>query len=298
LGTSVAGGNFDGTGLSGYAMGASGQDSGGGHTWGGATYLFNGTSAFLTQGYSNMPNQIYYATNYASGSTSLPTVSGGSSTSNHIATGSGVGLGGSSTGVSSDWVHGIGTLAGDSVSGGAGNDYIGIVGTTNSFNINGGGGWNTLVFENVKGGGGMSVDLGKLGLSVQNIDQFDLSNELNTAKTDPNTDSNGAHQFVGATTGNTLIVHLADVIHNYNGATTPNTVSGGSTAANYMTILGDANSTVKLDSGWSKGSSVTMTVTNGTDPTDLSFIQYHNTAMKDNHMYDLLIQSTITPHIG
>jgi hypothetical protein len=231
LGTSAAGGDFNGTGLNGYVIGAWNTNTSGttittqtGVGGQGEVLNFNGTTAYLTQSYNNASDQAYYASN--SPTTANP---GGI---NHIITGTG----------NDDWIHGIGAATAstytpsanspyqyDVAYGGAGNDFIGIVGT-NFTRVDGNEGRNTLVFE----GNGINLNLASEGLKVQNFQTFDLNNQENSAATDP------AGKFTGVTTGNTLELRLSDVLAEGNGN---NALGGGH---QNMTILGDSNSTVQL----------------------------------------------------
>jgi hypothetical protein len=263
LGTDVTGGDFNGTGIHGYSFGAWGDNVGNAKS--GQVYVYDGTTVLLTQAVSNDSGQIYYAgDNPASVTTMMK------DGVDLIATGSG----------NNDWVHGIGTdttgkpagdwsVQHDAVNGGIGNDYIGIVGTDFT-SINGGGGWNSLVFEQ----SGLTLDLTQMGLRVQNIGQFDLSNSLHTSAADPR------NLFSDPTTGNTLKLSLADVLSE-NGAAGP--------SSQHMTILGDSSSTVVLDNTSSlAGSGWMMTGSQAVDGTN--FDVYHNMSMGSNTAADLLIQ--------
>jgi uncharacterized protein (DUF2141 family) len=280
-GTDVAGGDFRGTGIDSYVFSSWGYSTVSTNVAGaqvGRIYANGGTPEFLTQPYFNADNQIYYADTQGTG---YQTIVNGVDI---FVTGIG----------NNDWVHGIGadttgttalTVQHDSVNGGAGSNYIGIV-STNFTNVNGGGGWNTLVFENV-GTSGMTVDLSKVGLRVQNFQEFDLNNQLNNLSTDPRT------TFTGAAENNTLALRLSDVLNisqslGSNGYTGPN-------GQHQITILGDGTSTVQLltaagtptnsanGAGWTQTGSQTIG--------GIQFDQYHNSAVAaTNTAADLLIQ--------
>jgi hypothetical protein len=243
MGTDVSSGDYQGTGLSGYTIGAPGGTA---SQAVGRVYQFDGTTNQLTQGYTNSDNAVYYQ------NTNNPT-SGA-----HIATGSG----------NNDWVHGIGTHAQDSASGGRGNDHIGIV-STNFNGINGGAGTNTLEFER----GGISLDLTKLSAKVQNFSQFDLNNQFNSVASDPQ------QTYVNKTAGNTLSLSMGDVL---NVGTTSASTAG---VKHTVTIVGDSTSTVHLqDTGWAQSSVTQSSVVNGTT---LMFNVY------TNHTAELLIQQGV-----
>jgi hypothetical protein len=187
------------------------------------------------------------------------------------------------------------------VVGGKGDDFIGIAGTTFS-SVNGGAGFNTLVFE----GSGMSVNMTSMSTQVLSITQFDLSNLLNNASTDPGAPDpktglpSGTKQDVGATHGNTLVLTLNDVVglvSEMKGVSSQNKVISGSTSANHITILGDASATVDLDqgSGWKSGTTETMNVWNGYNYiTGVVFNVYHPLALTDaNTSADLLIEQGV-----
>jgi hypothetical protein len=278
LGTAVTGGDFNGSGISGYSMGAWGETVNG-VIDAGAIYTYNGTTAWLTQAYSNADGAVYYAGDQGMGITAqaVQNISNGVDL---IATGAG----------NNDWVHGIGTdtlgkdgdltVQHDAVSGGAGDDFVGIVGT-NFTTVNGGAGWNTLVFEQ----SGLTLNLTQMGQRVQNFGTFDLDNQSNNSTTDPR------GQFKGETTGNTLQLSLSDVLSE-NGALNAANQSGTHTLANpgHMTILGDANSTVQLDGtnslAGSNWSSTGTQVIGG-----ITFDVYHNSTA--NTLADLLIEQGV-----
>jgi len=255
LGTDVTGGDFSGTGLSGYAFGAWGQNVAKPQT--GEVYTYDGISTFLTQLISNADNAVYYAGQKTAGA--MPAHDG----VDLIATGSG----------NNAWVHGIGTdttggastgVQHDAVNGGRGDDHIGIIGTTFT-GIDGGGGQNTLVFE----ASNLTLDLTQMGLRVQNITQFDLNNQSHSAAADPK------NLFADATTGNTLKLTLADVVRESDGV-----------ASAKMSILGNSSSTVDLtDAGWA----IASTQNTG----GVNFDVYHNAAMGSNTVADLLIQQGV-----
>jgi hypothetical protein len=268
LGTSVTFGDFSGTGIDGYSFGAWGQNS----NQTGAAYVYNGTTAFITQGYTNASQQVYYAGSAGLGTVGTDGKAAFAAGVDHIITGTG----------NNDWVHGIGTdnnnpgsstynpvYGHDSVVGGKGDDFIGIAGTTFS-SVNGGAGFNTLVFE----GSNMNVNMTSMSTQVLSITQFDLSNLLNNASTDPGAPDpktglpNGTQHYVGETHGNTLTLTLNDVVglvSEMKGVSSQNLVTSGSTSANHITILGDASATVDLDkgSGWAIAGTETMNVWNG-----------------------------------
>jgi len=265
MGTDVAGGDFSGTGISGYAISAWGQDNGS-LAQAGVVSIYNGTTAYLTQLISNDNGHVYYAGDNPLGAALLQ------NGVDIIATGTG----------NNDWVHGIGTdttgttstaVQHDAVSGGVGNDYIGIIGT-NFTSVNGGSGWNTLVFE----GSNLTVNLAQMGLRVQGFAQFDLNNQSNNNASDPQ------GQFLTPSTDNTLALRLSDVLSESNGAVGP--------SSQHMTILGDTSSTVQLD-----GSSTlagTNWVTTGTlTVSGVVFDVYHNSSMGSNTAADLLIQQGV-----
>jgi hypothetical protein len=288
LGTDVTGGDFNGSGISGYSMGAWGETVNG-VTNAGATYTYNGTTAWLTQAYSNADAQVYYAGDQGVGITvqAEQNISNGVDL---IATGAG----------NNDWVHGIGTdtlgkdgdltVQHDAVSGGAGNDFVGIIGT-NFTSVNGGAGWNTLVFE----GSNLTLNLTQMGQRVQNFGTFDLDNQSNTASTDPGNPATGEApgQFVGTTQNNTLQLSLSDVLSE-NGVLSVANQSGTPSMANpgHMMILGTSasNATVQLDgttsltgSNWSNTGTQTI---NG-----ITFDVYHNSTA--NTLADLLIEQGV-----
>jgi hypothetical protein len=254
LGTDAAGGDFNGTGLNGYAIGSWGSNASAAGLasaiGAGEVLTYNGTTAYLTQAYSNLGGQIYYAGNITNQD---PNNTG---SINHIVTGSG----------NNDWIHGIGAATAASYSpaptsayqydvayGGAGDDHIGIVGL-NFTRVNGNEGWNTLVFE----GKGINLNLATQGLAVENFQQFDLNNQENTTTTDPQ------GKFTGLTTGNTLSLRLSDVLSEGN---VDNQLSPGSSsiaAHTAMTIMGDSSSTVQLLTSTGAPSTVTSTASDGT----------------------------------
>jgi hypothetical protein len=266
LGTDVTGGDFSGTGISGYSFSAwnatnSANGSGSAAYAAGQTYIYNGTTAYLTQSYSNGDDHVYYAGDQGANSA---TIRNGVDL---IATGTG----------NNDWVHGIGadtlsrngdtTVQHDAVSGGIGNDYVGIL-STNFTSVNGGAGWNTLVFE----GSNITLDLADMGLRVQGFAAFDLSNQLNNA----NTDSRGL--FTDATVGNTLQLGLADVLSESNDTVGLNTQR--------MTVLGDSASTVEFtDKGWTTSGTQTISGT--------TYDVWHNSAMGGSTYADLLVQKGV-----
>jgi hypothetical protein len=262
LGTSVAGGDTNGSGISSYSMGAWGENTGSANN-GGAVYTYNGTTAFLTQGYSTANGAVYYAGDQGVGYTNSLVANG-----NHIATGQG----------NNDWVHGIGLNAGDSVDGGAGSDFVGIVGT-NFMSLNGGNGWNTLVFEH----SGLTLNLTAMGLKVQGFAAFDLSNQLNNPATDP------SGKFTGATTGNMLELRLADVLQESNGNV------GLSTQ--HMTIMGDASSVVQLLTAdgaiTTNASQAGWAISNTTTVNGVNYDVWHNSAANGT-VADLLIEHGVT----
>jgi hypothetical protein len=252
----------------------------------GATYFYNGTTAYLTQPYVNANSAVYYAgDNPTSTTVGLPTMVNGVDL---IATGAG----------NSDWVHGIGldstgtlstTVQHDVVDGGSGNDFVGIV-STNFTSINGGEGWNTLVFE----GSNIFLNLGQMGLRVQGFQQFDLNNQSNNTSTDPR----GDHQFTGTTTGNTLSISLADVLSEANASagttsTASATSAAGLTTTQHVTILGDASSTVALDGSSSLGTTQ-WAISGGTQTINgVVFNDYHNSVMGTATYADVLIQQGV-----
>jgi hypothetical protein len=189
------------------------------------------------------------------------------------------------------------------VVGGKGDDFIGIAGTTFS-SVNGGAGFNTLVFE----GSNMNVNMTSMSTQVLSITQFDLSNLLNNASTDPGAPDpktglpSGTQQYVGATHGNTLVLTLNDVVglvSEMKGVSSQNKVISGSTSANHITILGDASATVDLDQGWTQAGTDTINVWNGYSyTTGLVFDVYHNSSMGANTSADLLIEHGVNLKIG
>jgi len=284
LGTDVTGGDFSGTGLSGYAFGAWGQngsvtttstDKCSGKTTTttkvlaqiGQVEVHDGIETFLTQLISNADNSVYYAGNNPA--SAMPMQNG----VDLIATGAG----------NNAWVHGIGTdttgsasltIQHDAVSGGRGDDHIGIIGA-NFTSINGGNGTDTLVFE----GSGINLNLADMGLRVQNFEQFDLNNQTHTAAGDPQ------GLFSGLTQGNILELRLSDVMSQMGDA--PN--------SQHMSILGDSTSTVVLDEkNWSTSSTQTVD--------GVTFDVYHNSTLASgNTAADLLIEHgvhVITGGIG
>jgi hypothetical protein len=280
MGTDVTGGDFSGTGIDGYSFSAWGMATTNVSTGtgtvvqAGQNYIYNGTTAYLTQPYNNADHSVYYAGVQGVGSATI------SQGVDIIATGQG----------NNDWVHGIGTdttgstLTGvqhDSVSGGVGNDFIGIIGTSFT-SLNGGEGANTLVFEN----SGLTLNLTQMGLRVQSFGTFDLNNQSNTAATDPGIAGDPNHlagQFVGTTTHNTLQLSLSDILTE-NGA--PGPLNDANTT--HIMVLGDSSSTVVLDntnsltsSNWTQLAS-TQAVVNG-----VSFDVYQNNL---NHVAELLVQ--------
>jgi hypothetical protein len=271
LGTDVTGGDWNGSGISGYSFGSWGMSLNSSLVQAGATAIFNGTTAYLTQPYSNVDSQIYYAgDNPASVNQGLAVMNNGVDL---IATGAG----------NNDWVHGIGTdttgstatnVQHDAVNGGAGDDHIGIAGV-NFTSVHGGNGWNTLVFE----GSNLTLNLTDMGLRVQGIDQFDLNNQSNTAATDPR------GLFTGATTSNTLQLSLSDVLNEPNGTVGPTTQQ--------MTILGDGNSAVQLDGGLESTAGSNWSVTGTQSVNGVAFDIYHNSTMGANTVADLLIQQGV-----
>jgi len=266
MGTDVTGGDFNGTGINSYVLSAWGDSVWNGQT--GQAYVYDGTTLLLTQAISNDNGAIYYA-----GDNPISVTTMMRNGVDLIATGSG----------NNDWVHGIGTdttgkpagdwsVQHDAVNGGKGNDYIGIAGT-NFTSIDGGGGWNTLVFEK----SGLTLDLTQMGLRVQNIGQFDLSNSLHTAAADPR------NLFADHTTGNTLKLSLSDVLSE-NSAASP--------SSPHMTIWGDGSSTVVLDGTSSLAGSGWMI--SGWQPIGSeTFAVYHNTSMGSSTAADLLIQQGV-----
>ncbi|MDR2155428.1 MAG: Ig-like domain-containing protein [Burkholderiaceae bacterium] len=267
LGTDVAVGDFGGTGIDGFALGAWGQ----GLTQAGATYVYDGAISQLTQAYFNADQQVYYADSTAGGAT--PLVNG----VDHIATGSG----------NHAWVHGIGTdtagtganIAHDSVSGGRGDDFVGIVGTGFT-SLSGGEGRDTLVFE----ASDLTVNFADMGLKVNGFSQFDLNNQLNSADTDPD------GQLIGNTQDNTLQLRLSDVISQLEGAV--KSAVGPNSA--HMRILGDSASTVDFaETGWQITGTQTFSVSNGYVSHDVTFDVWHNTSMAANSAFDVLIQQGV-----
>jgi len=246
MGTDVTGGDYSGTGLSGYTFSAWGDNVWNGQT--GQVYNYDGTTALLTQAIDNANGAVYYA----------------GSGIDRIVTGSG----------SNVWVHGIGgaddastdpKLAHDAASGGKGSNYIGIV-STNFTGINGGGGTDTVVFE----ASGIKLNLAEMKLKVQNIEQFDLNNQTNTATTDPHGTA------TGLTTGNALELRVTDVLSQMSDAP----------SGQRMTVLGDNTSTVILDGSY--WMSTGMTAAGG-----LNFTVWHNATMGANTAADLLIQQGV-----
>jgi hypothetical protein len=294
LGTDVTAGDFNGSGINGYAFGG---------WWGGAahagqSFIYDGTTAELTQPYSNADDQVYYAGVSKFYETAV------TSGVDHIATGAG----------NNDWVHGIGTdtastvsLGHDSVDGGAGNDFVGLVGTSLN-GVSGGAGWNTLALE----GSGMTVNLAALGTKVQGFQQFDLDNQLNDVKTDPN------HGYTGLTTHNTLELRLSDVLGESGlSANVGSTAPGANTNQHNVTILGSSSSTVQLlnsdksdssavsstqtsadptnhGSYWEVTGAETLNISNGYTSTPVTFDIWHNTALGTSTAADLLIQHGVT----
>jgi hypothetical protein len=275
LGTDVTGGDFNGSGISGYTFGAWAENVGGNYNGTGQIYLYNGTTAYLTQPYVNADNAIYYAGDNPIGAAAMQ------NGVDLIATGAG----------NNDWVHGIGldstgtqstTVQHDVVDGGAGNDFVGIV-STNFTSINGGNGWNTLVFE----GSNMFLSLAQMGLRVQGFQQFDLNNQSNNTSTDPR----GTHQFTGTTTGNTLSISLADVLSEANANV--GMTNSATLAQRHVTILGDANSTVSFD-GSASLSTTQWAISGGPQTINgVTFNDYHNSAMGSATYADVLIQQGV-----
>jgi hypothetical protein len=270
LGTDVTGGDFSGTGIHGYAFGAWGETVGG-LKQAGQSYIYNGTTAYLTQSYTIEDNQVYYAGVHTVGAAQI--VNG----VDLIATGPG----------NNNWVHGIGTdttgttsttVQHDVVSGGAGDDHIGIIGT-NFTSLNGGGGWNTLVFE----GSNLTLNLDQMGLRVQNFAEFDLNNQTNNASVNPQ------QLFMGRTTGNTLELSLSDVL---NGAASGAIGFNANNTPQRMTILGDSESTVRLD-GTSSLAASNWHATGQETIGGVLFDVYHNSTTT-NVLADLLIQHGVT----
>jgi hypothetical protein len=273
LGTDVTGGDFNGSGISGYSLSEwnaanSANGSGSAAYSAGKAYIYNGTTAYLTQSYYNEDGHVYYAGFQGADSA---TIKNGVDL---IATGTG----------NNDWVHGIGTdttgttathIQHDAVNGGAGNDYVGIIGT-NFTSVSGGTGWNTLVFESSD----LTLNLTQMGLRVDGFAAFDLNNQLNNDQTDP------SGKFTDQAFGNRLQLSLADVLTEADGTV------GVSTQ--HMTVLGDASSAVELsDKGWSVNGVQTI---NG-----ITFDNWHNATMGSSKYADLLIEKGVhvtTPTSG
>jgi hypothetical protein len=271
MGTDVTGGDYNGSGISGYSLGAWGQTVGGVIN-AGQIYTYNGTTALLTQPYSNADNAVYYAgDNPTSSNPGLATMNAGVDL---IATGAG----------NNDWVHGIGmdstgtqalTVQHDAVDGGAGDDYVGIVSTIFT-SVSGGNGWNTLVFE----GSNIFLNLTQMGLLVHGFMEFDLNNQSNNTATDPR------GLFIGEKSGNTLSLGLSDVLSQAN-----DTVTG---STQHMTILGDSGSTVALEGSTSLSTTQWATNSTYTDPVShIVFDVYHNTTMGSSTVADLLIEQGV-----
>jgi hypothetical protein len=193
------------------------------------------------------------------------------------------------------WQHGIGT-GNEAVIDQTDDDWewVGIV-NTGFTSIDAGGGFDTLVFE----GSGMTITLadGK----VEGFEQFDLSNQLNTYGTRPD-DDDATNMYEGRQTGNTLELTFNDVKNLVDDSpmeltdTLNRPGSGETSPVNFITILGDGDSTVKLDAtGWSKEGQILVHVSNFKDEIDPIvdgvFDRWHYDAgVGSDSIYDVLIQ--------